>query len=306
MKSYRPAYFVGEAFKGMWRNKRYTIATILVLIGCLIIIGCSYVIYENVDYNMENLGLVKEITVFLDHSVTPERAKEIGEEIKLLDNVDAENVKFISKEEALKEEAQKYAKYGDLYDVLEGDNPYRDSYVIPYENNEGYSTLVYHLQHLTDNETEVGEAKEIAKINDRNDLAKNIENLKNGVLFVLIVFMAILLVVCVFVIVNTIGLAVMARAEEIVIMRYIGATGWFIAMPFVIEGMIIGAVSSISAYFAQSLIYNYLAETMSSFSIVDLCPFSDISTVIFWGFLATGLLCGIIGSFMSMKKYIKA
>lgn len=304
MKSYRPAYFLGEAFKGMWRNKRYTVATIFVLIGCLIIIGCSYIIYENVDYNMDKLGLVKEITIFLDRDVTPERALEIGEEIKLLDNVDKENVRFISKEDALKEESEKYSNYVDLYDVLEGDNPYRDSYIIPYISNEGYSTLIYHLNHIAgSSDTEV---KEIAKINDRNDLANNFENLKNGILLVIIIFMAILLVVCIFVIVNTIGLAVMARAEEIVIMRYIGATGWFIAMPFVIEGIVIGLISSISAYFAQSLIYNYLVKTLSDFSIVDLCPFGEISSFIFVGFLVIGLLCGIIGSFMSMKKYIKA
>ncbi len=506
MKSYRPTYFLGEAFKGMWRNKRYTIATIFVLIGCLIIIGCSYVIYENVDYNMEKFGSVKEITIFLDREVSPERAQAIGNEIKLLDNVVAEDVRFISKEEALSEEAEVYAEYVDLYDVLEGDNPFRDSYVIPYYENDGYSTLMFHLENIVINDYElpdkaitlllkpevsperaaqifeeiklienvdfenaryisesealkaqadmyapyfdlysiigsnnpfsasivipytsigaqeyavlvqklneiaevdtklsekeeitlyikndvsdmrisqiiedvklingvdassikhvskddilaqnatiygdadiyallngvnpfedtvtftitngvsfeevtdaladvskndnsIREDREIAKINDRSDLANTFENLKDGVLIVIIVFMAILLVVCIFVIVNTIGLAVMARSEEIVIMRYIGATGWFIAMPFVIEGIVIGLVSSISAYFAQAIIYNYLEKPVSSFTIIEIAPFSEMRTVIFVGFLVVGLLCGIVGSIMSMKKYIKA
>lgn len=293
----RPLYFTGEALKGMWRNKRYSIATILVLVGCLILIGSSFLIYKNVDYNMEKLGLAKEIVVYIDSEKTDEEVTAIGERIAALDNVDVEGLEFISKEAALAQEADKYAQYGDLLEVLEEDNPLRDSFVIPYLSNEGVSTLVYQLNQIDG----------IAKINNRLDLAGNIENLKNGILFVLVVFMAILLVVCVFVIVNTIGLAVMARADEIVIMRYIGATGRFIAMPFIIEGIIIGLISSIVAYFAQSFIYNYLVVSIGgSFSIIDTCPYSLVKYTILAGFVVTGLFCGIVGSFLSMKKYLKA
>ena len=297
MKSYRPFYFIIEAIKGMWRNKRYSIATILVLVGCLILIGCSYLIYENVDYNMEKLGLAKEIVVFIDSEATDEEVAAIGERIAALDNVDIENHEYISKEAALKEEADKYSEYGNLFEVLEGDNPLRDSFIIPYLSNEGVSTLVYQLNQIDG----------IVKINNRLDLAGNIESLKNGILFVLVVFMAILLIVCVFVIVNTIGLAVMARADEIIIMRYIGATGWFIAQPFIIEGIIIGAVSSIAAYFAQSFIYNYLVISLStSVSVINICPFELVSSKILTGFIVTGLFCGIVGSVISIKKYLKA
>ncbi len=297
MKSYRPTYFISEAFKGMWRNKRYSLATICVLIGCLIIIGSSYLIYENVDYNMESLGLAKEIVVFIDRDTSAERAAEIGERIRALDNVESDGVVYISKEQALEEEANKYSAYGDLFEVLDGDNPLRDSFIIPYKTNEGVSTLIYQLNQI----------EEIVKINNRLDLAGNIESLKNGILFVLVVFMIILLVVCVFVIVNTIGLAVMARSDEIVIMRYIGATGWFIALPFILEGIIIGAVSGVLAYFAQHFIYNYLTASLgSSFSLISTCPFEYVSQTIFIGFMITGLFCGIVGSLLSMKKYLKA
>lgn len=297
MKSYRPTYFISEAFKGMWRNKRYSLATICVLIGCLIIIGSSYLIYENVDYNMESLGLAKEIVVFIDRDTSAERAAEIGERIRALDNVESDGVVYISKEQALEEESNKYSAYGDLFEVLDGDNPLRDSFIIPYKTNEGVSTLIYQLNQI----------EEIVKINNRLDLAGNIESLKNGILFVLVVFMIILLVVCVFVIVNTIGLAVMARSDEIVIMRYIGATGWFIALPFILEGIIIGAVSGVLAYFAQHFIYNYLTASLgSSFSLISTCPFEYVSQTIFIGFMITGLFCGIVGSLLSMKKYLKA
>ena len=400
MRAFRPAYFIGEAFKGMWRNIRYTVITILVLVACLTITGCAYMIYANVNYNMEKLGLINEITVFLEHDVSSERAYEIGEIIKKLDNVDVDNVTYVSKEEALKEEAEKYKAHGDLYDILEGDNPYRDSYVIPYISGDGYRTLYNHLESMRRREItvelasdvsperakEIGEEiklldhvdaekvvflskedqlaesiqnyseygsltdvlgdenpykdtyiiphnsgrgddtlvtylenygeeiekvtaveiDEIADVKDRHDFANNIENLKNGVLVAIVVFMFILVIVCVFVIVNTIGFSVMARSEEIVIMRYIGATGRFIAIPFVLEGMIIGALSSIAAYFVQSLLYNGVIRTLADVMIIEVCPFSDLSGVLFWGFLAIGLICGIIGSLMSMKKYIKA
>ena len=297
MSSFRPGYFIGQAFKGMWRNKRYSIATMLVLIGCLVILGSSYLIYENVDYNMEKLGFANEIIVFLASDTEQETVDAIGERIKALDNVDGENVVYISKAQALEEEADKYTAYGDLYDILEGDNPFRDSFEIPYLNNEGVSTLVYQLNQI----------EEIEKINNRLDLASNIENLKNGILFVILVFMIILLVVCIFVIVNTIGLTVMARSDEIIIMRYIGATGTFIALPFIVEGIIIGLVSSIAAFFAQSFAYNYLINAMGGgISILSVCPFSEVRIEIFVIFLVTGLFCGIVGSLLSMEKYLKA
>ncbi len=293
----RPGYFIKEAFKGLWRNKRYSIATVFALVGCLIMIGSAYIIYANVDYNMEKLGFAKEIVIFIDSEKSDAEVAAIGERIAALDNVDADNIEFISKEEALKEEANKYSQYGDLFEVLEGDNPLRDSFVIPYFTNEGVSTLVYQLNQIDG----------VVKINNRYDLADNIENLKNGILFVLIVFMVILVVVCVFVIVNTIGLAVMARADEIVIMRYIGATGRFIAMPFIIEGVIIGALSSIIAYFAQAFMYNYIIVTIGdSFSIINTCPYSYVQGTILTGFIASGLFCGIVGSILSMRKYLKA
>ena len=297
MSSFRPAHFIGQAFKGIWRNKHYTFTTMLVLIGCLIIFGSTYLIYQNVDYNMDKLGFANEIIVFLNSDTDQETVDAIGERIKALDNVDSENVIYISKAQALEEEADKYTAYGDLYDILEGDNPFRDSFEIPYINTEGVSTLVYQLNQI----------EEIEKINNRLDLANNIESLKNGILFVIIVFMIILIIVCVFVIVNTIGLTVMARSDEIVIMRYIGATGTFIAMPFIFEGVIIGAVSSIAAFFAQSFAYNYLIEAIGNgTSILSFCPFSDISSSVFWIFLGIGLLCGVVGSLFSMEKYLKA
>ncbi len=297
MSKFRPAYFIGQAFKGLWRNRNYSFVTVLVLIGCMIITGSSYLIYENVEYNMESLGLAREIVIFIENSTDQATVDAIGERIKKLDNVDVENVVYKSKAAALEEEADKYTAYGDLFEVLDGDNPLRDSFVIPYISNDGVDTLVYQLEQI----------EEIAKINNRMDLAKNLENLKNGILFVMLVFMVILVIVCVFVIVNTIGLNVMARKDEIVIMRYIGATGSFIAAPFIIEGIIIGVVSSIAAFFAQYFVYNYLVGELSeSFSIISTCPFASVQQNILLGFILTGLFCGIAGSFLSMKKYLKA
>lgn len=294
----RPGYFIAEALKGLWRNKRYSIATILALVGCLIMIGSSFLIYENIDYNMEKLGFAQTMVVFIDPSADDAQVAAIGERIAALDNVDADNIEYQSKEDALKEEAAKRAESMDLYEVLdESNNPLRDSFIIPYIDNEGVDTLDYQLRQI----------EGIQKIVNRFDLAESIENFKNGILFVFALFMIILLVVCVFVIVNTIGLAVMARADEIIIMRYIGATGRFIAMPFIIEGIIIGFVSSILAYFAQAFVYNYLMLFIGDgISMINICPFSQIQSTILIGFVATGLFCGIVGSFLSMKKYLKA
>ena len=122
-----------------------------------------------------------------------------------------------------------------LYELVDGDNPLRDSFVITYEDNSKASTTVYQVNHIDG----------IAKVNFRLDLVTTIEKIKSGISLVLIWFMAILFVVSIFVIINTIKLAVpLESAPSITIMRYVGATEWFVILPFIFEGIIIGLISS--------------------------------------------------------------
>ncbi|MBQ2707261.1 MAG: ABC transporter permease, partial [Clostridia bacterium] len=246
MKRYRFSYFLGQSFKGLWRNGIMTVASITVLMSCLVVMGSFALLILNIDVNLEQLGLLNEIVVFVDETKTDDEVSAIGEQIRALDNID--EVIFISNEQALEEEKVKYAEYSDLYELVEGDNPLRDSFVIKYSDNSKAATTAYQL----------GQIDGIAKVNHRQDLAATIERIKSGISLVLVWFMAILFVVSIFVIINTIKLAVHARRAEITIMRYVGATDWFVILPFVLEGIIIGIISSGLAYLIEWYMYSYV------------------------------------------------
>ena len=295
MKRYRFTYFVGQSFKGLWRNGVMSIASITVLMSCLVVIGSFALLILNIDLNLEKLGLLNEIVVFIDENKTEEEVAAIGEQINALDNVDS--VEFISKEQALEEERQRYKDYPELFDQIANDNPLRDSYVIKYIDNAKASTLSYQL----------GQIDGIASVRNRLDLAVTIEKLKNGISLVLIWFMAILFAVSIFVIINTIKLAVHSRRTEISIMRYIGATEWFVILPFIFEGIIIGIISSLIAYLIEGYMYSYIVSMMDdNFQMVTILDYSSINTEVMLAFLAIGVITGIIGSTISTRKYLKA
>lgn len=295
MRRYRIGYFLGQAFRGLWRNGLMTVASVTVLMSCLVVMGSFALLILNINTNLENLGLLNEIVVFVDESKTDEEVAIIEEKIRALDNV--AEVVFISKEEALLQESEQYSEYAGLYDMLAEDNPLRDEFRIKYEDNSVVATLVYQL----------GQIDGIAKINNRLDLAVSIEKVKSSITLVLVWFMAILLAVSIFVIINTIKLAVYARRHEITVMRYVGATNGFITIPFVFEGIIIGVAASAVAYAIELVIYNYIAKSaFSSVAFISIIDAPTVAVPLFFGFIGVGMLTGIIGSVASLRKYLKS
>lgn len=295
MRRYRLSYFLGQSFKGLWRNGIMTVASIMVLVSCLVVMGSFWLLLQNVDANLEQLRLLNEIVIFIDEKKTDEEVAEIGAQIRALDNV--AEVTFVSKEQALEEESERYAEFTNVHDLLVDDNPYRDSFIIKYIDNAKVATLDY----------QVGQIDGVAKVNDRLDIAIAIEKIKSGVSMVLIWFMVILFVVSIFVIINTIKLAVHSRRTEITIMRYIGATDWFVILPFIFEGILIGLVSSGLAYLVEWYMYGYVVSMIGdNFNMLTILSFSDIRAMLAIAFVGIGVVTGIIGSTISTRRYLKA
>ena len=291
MKRYNIFYFIGQAFAGLWRNGVMSFASVAVLMSCLVVIGGFSLIVKNIDLNLEQFGNLNEIVVFCNTEATEEEIVAVGEQIGKLDNI--ASIRRITKAEGL---AQMKAEYDVYDDVSEENNPLPDSYEITYVDTEKVGELDYQLHQI----------EGITKVNNRLDLATSIESVKSGVMLIFVWFLAILSVVSVFIIINTIKLSVFARRNEISIMRYVGATGWFISLPFVIEGIIIGLFASISAYFIEWYIYSYI-ETMftTDLQMITIMQFSEISNLLLYGFLVVGVITGIIGSSISLSKYLR-
>lgn len=367
MRRYSFTYFLGQSFKGLWRNGVMSIASVTVLMSCLIVMGSFSLLVYNINYNVERIATLNEIKLFVDADAqtvdeTPEadavtasslgidttelrqkietleafssleettaQRSEIEQAIAALreagvtydevivayqkvaaridglqtvygklialDNVAA--VSLVSKQAALEQEKERYADYADLFESL-SENPYPDSFVLQYTDNSSVSNLEYQLNHLDER---------IYKVSSDTSVAETIESLKSVVIMVFSWFLVILFVVSIFVIINTIKLAVFSRRQEISIMRYVGATNFFITIPFLFEGVIIGLLASGIAYFGQYYIYTYIVRMMQDVPFLSVVPFSEMSLFVAVAFAGVGILTGIIGSSFSLRRYMKA
>ena len=291
MKRYNIFYFIGQALSGLWRNGVMSFASIAVLMSCLVVIGGFSLLVVTINVNLEEFGVIKEIVVFCDRDATEEEIIDIGNKISKLDNI--EKVERVTKAEGLAYMKEKYDVYSD---VSEDNNPLPDRYDITYVDNDKVAELDYQLRQIDG----------ITKVNNRFELAATLERIKSGVMLVFVWFLIILTVVSIFIIINTIKLSVFSRRNEISIMRYVGATGWFISLPFIFEGIIIGLFASVCAYFIEWYIYSYIESMIAAdLQMITIMQFSEIGSYVLWGFIGVGIATGIIGSVISLNKYLK-
>ena len=284
-------YYFGQSFKGLWRNGIMTVASVTVLMSCLVLIGSFSALVYNIDRNLEEVGVLNEISVVVDYDTDEDTVAAIGEQIRSLDNV--ANVEFVSKEQALESERERYAEYAYLFDELKEDNPLPDIYRVTYASNENVETLFYQLCQI-----------DHVKVKSRIDIAKDIENLKSGISLVFIWFLVILFIVSIFIIINTIKLTVEARAREIEAMRYIGATNFFMSAPFILEGALIGVIAAALASLIGSNLYLYVYHAVSNnYRMISVVPFDQLRSYMLIGFFSVGILAGVIGSAISLRKY---
>ena len=176
-------------------------------------------------------------------------------------------------------------------------NPLAHCFRIKYKDNSKVATLEFNLD----------EMEGIRKVSNRQDLAMTLENLKDGISMVFVWFLVVLFVVSVFIIINTIKLAVNSHMEEIRVMKYIGAANWFIVIPYIIEGTIIGIFSGVISFLVEWGIYYKLASIISGDApIIELISFDTIRLPVALAFVGLGVLTGVIGSCISLRKNLDA
>lgn len=292
MKRYNIFYFIWEALKGMKRNGVMTFASIAVLLSCLLVIGGFSLIVFNIDLNLNQLGNLNEMVAFCEPDADDETVARIKDQLSALDNVD-ELIHSTKSEQLKKLQEENFALYGD---ITEEENPLSDSFTISYRDNSKVPELDYQIRQI----------EGIRKVRNNLELANKIESLKHGIMLVFIWFLAILFVVSVFIIINTIKLSVFSRRKEISIMRYIGATNWFITLPFIFEGIFIGIASGIGSFFIIKFGYSAIVSSAaSSMQMISLISFSEISAVVLLGALGIGIVTGVLGGLISLGKYLK-
>lgn len=298
MKHYKPTYFIGQAFRGIWRNGVMSFASIAVLMSCLVVLGSFTLLVLNINVNLDNLGLMNEILVCLESDLDEDEIRSI--EMRIRNVTYVEKVEHITPDEALTsmiEQAESMNNgAGAIYENYRDDNPLPDSFIVTPKSSDKVMDISYNIKMI----------EGVRTVNDRRDLANMMQSLKNGIMLIFSWFLIVLFIVSVFVIINTVKLSVYSRKNEIGIMRYVGATGAFISLPFIFEGALIGLVASVLAFIVQNVLYNYIESAISDLvAFLHVYSFSEVSLYVFLGFIGVGVLTGIVGSTISLSKYTR-
>ncbi|WP_346914921.1 permease-like cell division protein FtsX [Clostridium sp.] len=289
-------YSFMEALKSIKRNKTLSIASIATVTATLFILGAITLGVANVDKAITKLGSMVEVTIYLEENISDNNKNAIENKIKTVEDVNT--ITFKSKEEALEElKEQLNDKTGELTAGFEKANPFPASFTVNVKEPLVVDKVVSSIKDMNG----------IEEIKDARSLIAKISKLTDSVKIVAAVAFVIFIMISLFLIGNTIKITVFTRKKEIGIMKYVGATDWFIRWPFIIEGIILGIVGACISVVILSLIYaimlsKFSADTLFGFSLVDI---SYIWKVIVWEFLGCGIFIGAIGSIISMRKFLK-
>ncbi len=284
-------YFIKEGFKNVWVNGMMSLASILVMICCLILTGGAVLLSINISNTLKSIEEQNTITVYLKQEVTSSEAENIGNKIKNIPNVLSCN--FYPKEEAVKEYKE---MLGALFEVLQEDeNPLPDAFHVTMEDLSQYENTV----------SDINRIDGIEAVSDRSDTAERLTDLNrlvaNAGIWVIISLGAVSL----FIISNTIKVTMYSRRFEISIMKSVGATNWFIRIPFIIEGMTIGLISAVLSTIILKFAYDELMVVINNIVPFKGIPFDNLIWYVAGGFSIVGILFGLVGGLISISRYLK-
>lgn len=290
-------YLIGEGFSNVFKNKKSTGASLVIMCATMIIFGVFLILGENINHFVDNLKADQGFSVFIKVDATQEEIDKVGEEIRAIDGVNT--VDFVSKDDALNIMRERLK---DTKGVLDG----FDKELL----KTSYTVTVTDLSKSKDIQNQINGIENVAKIESSDETVSALINIANGIRIVTGVILILLIIISVFIISNTIKLTVHARRKEISIMKYVGATNSFIRWPFVVEGMIIGIIASLISIVIVGGAYNFIANEVVNADFMQmingsLVSFQDMLSSIIIVYMLLGIGIGALGSIISMRKYLK-
>ena len=294
-------YSMKQGVKNIGRNKMFSIASIATMAACIFLFGLFYSIIINFNYIVEKAEEGVAITVFFEEDATKSQKDKIGDELKTADGV--LEVNYISADEAWdKFKGDYFGESGDLAEGFKSDNPLAnsDNYEVYMEDVSKQKDVVAFAEGL----------EGVRKVNKSDVVAKTLTSVNKLVGYVSVAIIAILLAVSIFLISNTVTMGITVRREEIAIMKYIGAKDGFVRAPFVIEGLIIGAVGAViplvMLYFMYDKAISYIMTRFSLLNnIVDFLPVATVYKTLLPVGIILGVGIGFLGSFFTIRKHLK-
>lgn len=290
-----------QGVKNIGRNKMFSIASIATMAACIFLFGLFYSIVINFNYIVEKAEEGVAITVFFEEDATKSQKDKIGDELKTADGV--LEVNYISADEAWdKFKGDYFGESGDLAEGFKSDNPLA--------NSDNYEVYMEDVSKQKDVVAFAEGVEGVRKVNKSDVVAKTLTSVNKLVGYVSVAIIAILLAVSIFLISNTVTMGITVRREEIAIMKYIGAKDGFVRAPFVIEGLIIGAVGAViplvMLYFMYDKAISYIMTRFSLLNnIVDFLPVATVYKTLLPVGIILGVGIGFLGSFFTIRKHLK-
>ena len=290
-------YLIGEGFSNVFKNKKSTGASLMIMCATMIIFGIFLILGENINHFVDQVKSEQGFQVFLKTDATDEEAQKVGEEIRAVDGVST--AEFKDKTYALNTMKEKLGDKSELIDGY-GADYFPTSYVV---------TLI-DLNLSKDVQEKILKIENVDKITSSDKTVSTLLSLAKGIKLVTGIILVLLIIISIFIISNTIKLTVHARRKEISIMKYVGATNNFIRWPFIVEGMIIGVFASAISIVLVGGAYSLLAEQAVNASFMQtinmsLVDFKDMISSIIFVYMLLGIGIGALGSVISMRKYLK-
>ena len=288
-------YLFREGVKSLWKNRTMSIASIGVLISCLLMTGIAGLLSLNLSTTMQSVEGNNTITIYLRVDVPSLTAVKIGEEIRALDNI--VECTFSPRDDGLSNMMQDLGSSGTLLEGFIGDdNPLPDAYQISLDDLSKYDETI----------SEITAIDGVESVTNYRDIAMKLSNLDRLVRYCSIGIVIILAVVSLFIISNTVKVTIFSRRMEINIMKSVGATNGFVRVPFIVEGIIIGIISGLVSatvlYFAYDRAVEVVYSLVPFLTVVNIHPYMWL---IYCGYIIAGMLFGLLGGTISIGKYLK-
>ena len=286
-------YLIKEGIRGIFLHSFMSFAAICVTVACLLIVGTFSSILYNVNIMVEDLNRTNEILVYVEADLSDAEARSIGTKINMVENVQL--AEFKSREQALVDFIAEHEGDPAFSGVEAGDLRHR--FVVTLKDNSKIAQTVEEIR-LIDG---------VAKITAAYELAEFFSSLQDLLQVVSVVFIAVLLMVSLLIISNTVKLGMYDRRDEIAIMKMVGATNGFIRLPFVVEGFTLGMLGAGMSFGLLWLLYDWALAKLGAMNTMDLLsfqPFSALVVPMLVTFAAAGLFVGVVGSWTSIRKFM--
>ncbi len=293
-------YLVKQGFKNLWNNRLMSLASVGVLVSCMLLIGAAALLSVNVSSIVDAVEDQSEAVVYLNDGLDSSSIENIRAGI--ISSGKVSTIEFISKEDALFSMMESLGDDGILFEAYQKDNNLPDSFRITFTDVSDLKDTVYYLESI----------EGVYSVSALTEVAEVITGIKNMAYIGGTIIIGLLIAVSLMIIGNTIKITVFSRRREVNIMKYVGATNGFIRLPFIVEGVSLGVFSGALSYgiiyFAYDYIVNWVSSQTASWfgkMISELVPFAEISQYLLIGFIGGGAFIGLFGCVAFIGKHLK-